>query len=184
MYTVSRIEDIKIAADTIGEAGIEKDLDISPDSFAEYLAHSDITVPERLHIHYVLTREDDFVHAFVEVQGRLRTACAACLSPVDYPIDLRLESDYLPAAPDMPDDLEAERQSPSVGYYQKVIPLGEYILSETVLSLPMRYLCRPECRGLCPQCGMNLNEGACTCRKHADPRFEKLAELKNKLRRE
>lgn len=183
MHMIARIEDIRIAADTIGEAGIEKDLEISPDIFAATLAHTEIEVPEALHIHYVVTREGENVHAEVDVKGSLKTACADCLSPVDYPIDIQLVTDYLPAPDDMPADLEAERQSASIGYYRKVIPLGEYILSETVLALPMRYLCRPDCRGLCPQCGKNLNEGACACQTQTDPRLEKLSTLKNKLRR-
>ena len=183
MQTLHRIEDIRIAADTIGEAGIEKDIDIPGERFAATLSNPEIRVPAPLNIHYILTRENDIIHASVDIQGSLSTACADCLTPLEYPLELHLETDYMPAAPDMPEDLEAERQSPTVGYYRKVVPLGEYILSETVLSLPMRYLCRPDCQGLCSQCGVNLNQGVCTCERQVDPRLEKLAEFKNKLRR-
>lgn len=45
------------------------------------------------------------------------------------------------------------------------------------LSLPSRILCSPDCRGLCPICGANLNSGACSCKKPVDPRLAVLAGL-------
>jgi uncharacterized protein len=184
MLTMHRIEDIRIAADSIGEAGLEKDISIAPEIFAAALDNVEITVKESLHIHYIITRAGKTIHAKVHVEGRMETICATCLAPVAYHIKVGLDTDYLPAAPDMPDDLEAERQSPSLGYYRKDIPLGAYVLSETVLSLPIRYVCSPDCKGLCPQCGTNLNEKKCGCEQSVDPRLEKLAFIKKKLRRE
>jgi len=53
-------------------------------------------------------------------------------------------------------------------------PLREIIL----LSLPMHAVCRPDCRGLCPQCGQNLNFGQCDCQKEEiDPRLAILKQL-------
>ncbi len=101
-----------------------------------------------------------------------------------YKIDLTLATDYFPALDDMHGDLEALRQSQEVGYYRKDICLGSFILSEMVLSMPIRYECRNGCKGLCPECGANLNEGLCACKKNMDPRLEKLATIKSKLRRE
>lgn len=46
------------------------------------------------------------------------------------------------------------------------------------LELPQRYLCREDCRGLCPTCGKNLNEGPCGCREdNGDPRMDVLRRL-------
>ena len=53
--------------------------------------------------------------------------------------------------------------------------LGPVLLSEIFFSLPMQPLCREDCRGLCPCCGTDLNEGSCSCRREdIDPRWEKL----------
>lgn len=183
MQTLRHIEDIRIAADTIGEAGIEKDIEIPVETFSATLANPEVELMAPLAIHYIVTRDNDIIHAAVDVKGRLATQCADCLSPVEYPLDLHFETDYLPAAPDMPEDLEAERQSPTIGYYRKSVELGAYIISETMLALPLRYLCSNDCKGLCAQCGANLNEGSCACGKPGDPRMEILADLKNKLRR-
>ncbi|HPX18389.1 MAG TPA: DUF177 domain-containing protein, partial [Deltaproteobacteria bacterium] len=73
----------------------------------------------------------------------------------------------------------------ATGYYRKTIRLGDYIASELVLALPLRFICDEQCKGLCPECGANLDREECRCReKPADPRLQKLAELKEKIRKE
>ncbi|MET3617510.1 uncharacterized protein ABID14_001141 [Peptoniphilus olsenii] len=64
------------------------------------------------------------------------------------------------------------------------INLSEIILSQVITSLPGKNLCNENCKGLCPNCGQNLNEGECNCSKEetevedkVDPRFEKLLDL-------
>ena len=48
---------------------------------------------------------------------------------------------------------------------------------ELILNLPSRFLCREDCKGLCPECGADLNAGACSCGgRRTDPRLEKLKE--------
>ena len=57
-------------------------------------------------------------------------------------------------------------------------PLDELVEADLILSLPFKNLCREDCRGLCPICGKNLNEGLCGCRPQtADPRLEILRQL-------
>ena len=59
------------------------------------------------------------------------------------------------------------------------IDLRELIRDTLVAGEPIRNLCRPECLGLCPVCGQNLNEGDCACdRRTVDPRLEGLLNLK------
>ena len=58
------------------------------------------------------------------------------------------------------------------------LDLDELVYSEVIMSLPMKHLCREDCKGLCPKCGKNLNEDACGCpEKEIDPRLSALAEL-------
>ena len=58
------------------------------------------------------------------------------------------------------------------------LPLDELVEADLILSLPFKNLCREDCRGLCPICGRNLNEGLCGCRPQtADPRLEVLRQL-------
>lgn len=180
-----RIEDIKIIPDTIGEAGIEKDVSVSPDEIVIILNNEDLEIENPFHIHYVVEREKESenIHAGIEVAGELKTFCSRCLNPMEYQVRLDLDTVYLPALPEMSNHLEEERINSETGYYRKNIMLGEYIVSELVLSMPLRYICSPDCKGLCPHCGVNLNKENCTCEKPIDPRLQKLEMLKEKIRR-
>jgi uncharacterized protein len=57
------------------------------------------------------------------------------------------------------------------------VDLAPYVHEAIVLSAPMVVVCREDCRGLCPSCGVNLNRETCTCRPNADPRWDALRKL-------
>ena len=58
------------------------------------------------------------------------------------------------------------------------LELDEVVISDILLSLPQKNLCKEDCKGLCQSCGKNLNEGECGCqRKEIDPRLSALADL-------
>lgn len=94
--------------------------------------------------------------------------CASCLSPVEEERDAALSEVYGTEA-QLPEDV-----NPYNGEY---IDLTETIRELLILSEPMKVLCRPDCAGLCPQCGANLNEGACSCpTDRIDPRLAVLSD--------
>ncbi len=70
-----------------------------------------------------------------------------------------------------------------IGYYQEGGLVLEDVLREQVLlSLPARTLCSPDCKGLCPRCGHNLNTDPCTCEDpSSDPRWSALSDLRSRL---
>lgn len=55
--------------------------------------------------------------------------------------------------------------------------LDELVREDILLALPVKVLCRDDCKGLCQYCGKNLNEGECLCKKPVDPRLQALAQL-------
>lgn len=57
------------------------------------------------------------------------------------------------------------------------LELDELVSDDIFLSLPSKFLCRSDCKGLCAQCGQNLNEGPCSCKKSVDPRLAGLMQL-------
>lgn len=58
------------------------------------------------------------------------------------------------------------------------LELDDLLRDDILLELPTKYLCRPDCKGLCPRCGKNWNEGACDCSAdQTDPRLEILRQL-------
>lgn len=59
----------------------------------------------------------------------------------------------------------------------RVLDLDELVNEEVSLNLPSKILCSEECKGLCPQCGTNLNVSECNCKKDVDPRLSALLQL-------
>jgi uncharacterized protein len=57
------------------------------------------------------------------------------------------------------------------------LDLDKLVTDDIFLSLPSKFLCSDDCRGVCPQCGQNLNVSQCSCRKPVDPRLEALKQL-------
>ena len=57
------------------------------------------------------------------------------------------------------------------------LDLFQLTLEDVFLSLPSKLLCKEDCKGICPQCGKNLNEGPCDCKKEIDPRLAALLDL-------
>lgn len=55
--------------------------------------------------------------------------------------------------------------------------LDELVSDDIFLTLPSKFLCRSDCMGLCAECGQNLNEGPCSCKKSVDPRLAGLLQL-------
>ena len=181
MSMPQKLDDLKIAVETLSEAGLEEQVRFAPEVLAEILADDSLVVSRELVVDYEVDLDGVDVNVSARLSGAFEAACCRCLKPVEHLIDLTLHTLYLPAEADMPEDLEAERADSEVGYYRNEIELGRYLRSELVLGLPLRYICREDCRGLCPTCGVDLNSGSCKCERPLDPRFGKLAELKNKL---
>ena len=111
---------------------------------------------------------------FVEgtVEARLSLECVRCLEPLFYPLVLELgESFRLPKADPEPDKPYAVRSDGK-------LDLAPLIREQIWLDIPMKPLCDPNCKGLCPHCGINLNRESCTCEdEKIDPRLEALKEL-------
>jgi uncharacterized protein len=84
------------------------------------------------------------------------------------------------AAKSKADEHEIQEDDLSTAFYRdETIDLGDLVREQFYLMVPMKPLCSEACKGLCPQCGTNLNRGTCECRNEwHDPRFEKLKALK------
>ena len=58
-----------------------------------------------------------------------------------------------------------------------ILDLDGLVMEDITLEMPMQMLCKEDCKGLCPQCGADLNKGDCGCKKPKDPRFDVLNDL-------
>lgn len=98
--------------------------------------------------------------------------CSRCLEPFAYPVDRDFEISFLPAmAVEGPEnqDHQITLHDSSVSYLDErgSFDVTDVAAEQIYLALPMKPLCAPDCRGLCPVCGANLNSERCGCREAA-----------------
>jgi len=100
--------------------------------------------------------------------------CSRCLEPVRLELrpDIRLLLSPADKVKDV-DDIDHET------YRGDEVDLDDYLRGQIAISLPVKVVCREDCKGLCPNCGANLNRETCDCEKDwEDPRFAALKKLK------
>lgn len=128
------------------------------------------------------TREADKVRLVGSVKATVVIECDRCLAPLSVPVDQSFDLLYVPPArpASAHDEKELGEDDLSVSFYQgQAIDLDDLVREQIELTLPMARLCAEGCRGLCPHCGANLNQGQCDCSsEEIDPRWAALKDLK------
>jgi uncharacterized protein len=140
-------------------------------------------------LHVELYAEGAHVFANGRIAGSVTVACSRCVEPVTLAFDEALRVTFLPMA-ELGDEGEAEGGDEDdgvaiteddldvFGYNGEVIDLEPLVREQFVLAVPYAPLCSEDCRGLCPQCGINRNQSSCSCEGLGDPRLAGLKALK------
>lgn len=117
------------------------------------------------------TQGDKILH--VNIHYEYEEACGRCLNSFAKEGDTILSGRLIRNSDEVLDEED------EVIYYDgEELDITEDIMDMVILSLPMKPLCSDKCRGLCPKCGINLNEEECDCvLEEIDPRLEKLKEF-------
>jgi uncharacterized protein len=123
------------------------------------------------------------VHVRGRLEGSLDTECARCLEQYPRAMGQELDLFYLPRAKGEPqeqaEEVELSDHEVVVGYYDADrLDLAEVIREQIVLGLPLKPLCREDCRGRCPSCGRDRNSEPCTCPPAEEPIDPRLAPLR------
>jgi uncharacterized protein len=118
-------------------------------------------------------------------KGVVEASCARCLDPVEHALKGKFDLIFRPLGVDA-DVSERSISTPEteIGYYQDGgLALEDVLREQVLLSLPVRSLCREDCKGLCPRCGQNLNSESCTCvTAPVDPRWSALSDLASRMK--
>ena len=142
-----------------------------------HLDRGAVTLGDNLVLHYLrgdisLIRSTDGLLAEGQLDTAIDGECVRCLTLFPLPLTVQLD-DLVFALPHAPHNDDVYRVSGD-GWIHADLALREQIL----LNIPFRSLCRPDCRGLCSQCGEDLNNGTCDCQKQTgDPRLAALRDL-------
>lgn len=122
-----------------------------------------------------LERLGSQVHVWGSINMSVSAQCSRCLDPVFANVSAPVEV-YL--VPERGGDFDEEDEGYET-YSGDELDLAEHLRGQVALHYPVRFLCLPDCRGLCPACGANLNIESCSCAaKKFDSRWEKLKSLK------
>ena len=131
---------------------------------------------------FIIHKDKDKFRLVGDVRTELELSCGRCLEPFRLPVNASFDQRYLPLTTATSEaDTEVEEDDLETSFYRdEQIDLDELVREQFYLGLPMKPLCSETCRGLCPQCGMNLNAGTCTCEaKWEDPRLAELKRLRS-----
>ncbi len=108
------------------------------------------------------------------VMASVKTLCARCLKEISVPVAFDFSETLVLSGQ------ESAADSDSVIFFEgKEIDVGEIVINNLLLNISSKYLCNDDCRGICPKCGKNLNDGDCDCDFfEIDERWEKLKNFK------
>lgn len=120
------------------------------------------TFSDPLHWQVDVTNTGDAFLIGGTIEGHAETTCARCLEAVDIPILGEIEGYFLINRDEKPtDDLEEDEFD--ILPEDHDVDLVPLLNAALLLEFPLVPLCQEECKGLCPRCGANLNEGPCNC---------------------
>jgi len=117
-------------------------------------------------------------------EARFSLNCGRCLEPVMHSLKESFDLIFRPIGVDAGAPEHAISTSDTeIEYYQDGgLALEDVLREQVLLCLPVRALCRQDCKGLCPGCGRNLNTEACICEAPSDPRWTALADLRSRMK--
>ena len=111
-------------------------------------------------------RTDDGIVGYGALAVDIESECARCAELVRNAVEIELEECFSPAENISPGE---QVSSMDVNGYINLRPILRDLV---IVSTPMQILCTPDCKGLCPRCGIDLNQGQCDCElEDVDPRL-------------
>jgi uncharacterized protein len=176
---------MKLHIDTIPEEGIDLAGKIEPSEIALDVPGYDLNTPVEFTGHALKAEDDVYVEG--RLQGNVDTDCSRCLEEMTIPLDLQVNVLYVPKRklPEEEDDGTVEPGSNVAFYIGDTIDLLQELRDLILINLPIKPVCRPDCKGLCASCGANLNVSECECRDSSSGSpFDKLMELKERMQGE
>jgi uncharacterized protein len=166
------VNNLKVPLSLITDEGVTIDVEVPAGELPQAGAKGIPVRAVRL-VGRLVDVSDEFIFRGT-LSGAFCDACDRCLEEVECPFQVSVEWLFAQGAsareehkPERDGEAEVEvvLDEEYVFYFQgNEIDLARPLWEEVVLAIPAKFLCRPDCAGLCPQCGANLNRTVCRCR--------------------
>jgi uncharacterized protein len=171
---------LKINVVNIPEEGLKYVFSEDGSRFKECLtdtANTDFTL-RKVDIDCLITKTSTTVFINGKLSAIIKSYCSRCLEDISVSIGSNFVYTMVPAKAETKEDVELTAEELEISHYQEdFIDLTSIICEQIILQIPIKTLCKEECKGLCPRCGINLNTSSCNC--HLDVVDNRMAVLKN-----
>ena len=159
----------------------ELPLDVDPSDTASFLWG--VSFPSPMKVVGRITNTAGYMRLCLDMSVPYQTVCARCLKEVCGIFSLSLEKTVAPR--ELLSDLDESRLDDYAIIEDGFLDMDEPLREQIEMEFPVRFLCKEDCRGLCPKCGNDLNSGECGCdTKEIDPRMEPLRKLLEEMKKE
>jgi uncharacterized protein len=137
-----------------------------------------LTAPATVNGKIRLAGNEVFVNGHVDTRAQVE--CDRCLKLIELPVNADFELEYITGSEyETSAVAELTEAEMSVAVFDgEALDIDEIVKEQILLAVPTRMLCREDCKGICPQCGVDKNTGECNCEtKEIDPRWAALKNL-------
>ncbi|HEY8345872.1 MAG TPA: DUF177 domain-containing protein [Symbiobacteriaceae bacterium] len=170
-------------ADIKQEAGSHKTVPLQVALEPVEVSGQSVVFPEPFRGSAEIWNAGDRLLVKAKLKGKAEVLCSRCLTSFETPLNISFDEEFVEGPQEAVSPREDEEELIIASTYEgDVIDLTDSIMDSILLELPMKPLCRPDCAGLCPTCGANLNAGPCGCGEtgQVDPRLAALQKLLEK----
>lgn len=147
----------------------------------------DVALPGGVHlegpvnIEAAATNAGDAFHVAGLAKARYQASCDRCLSAYDASLEAEFEADFVRSSARPGHEPVDDPDSALRPFTGDEIDIDPVVQEALLLAVPMKFLCRADCQGLCPKCGRRRSEGQCQCSDESyNPKFEALRKLLGK----
>ncbi|HEC32366.1 MAG TPA: DUF177 domain-containing protein [Deltaproteobacteria bacterium] len=173
-----------IRIDEIPKAGLRVHLHRKPDWLKDFIEPDDVIAPELtkpLNVDLEITKEKQFFKVKGIEKGTFKLLCHRCGEAFEFILEEAFE--FLLVGKEFSPKEEEHELTPEEMDYEffdgEKIDVEKILVEQIFLAMPQKILCREDCKGLCPQCGANLNNETCNCSQlRINPMFRALANWK------
>jgi uncharacterized protein len=169
----------------VPESGLQVDAEL--DAREVDMAGTDAELAGNLGLRGQVLKAGEEIVLTGTLSGAFRLTCSRCLKDFVEPFEIEVSATYVPAAETQPKARDANlfHEDTRITFPGDEIDLISGIREDLMLNIPLKPLCRENCRGLCAQCGTDLNEGQCACAQEAaDPRLAALRDISMQMKQQ
>ena len=161
--------------------GSSQSISLTEKIVAEDHGYQGVSFIEPIVFQGLVKNEKTFLSVTGHLSVMLEVLCSRCLTPFSYGVETDFSEEYTNQ-----EGTAAADEDDEIHFFQgDGLDITEDVLRQIFLQLPMKFVCREDCRGFCPHCGINLNIGTCRCADdQIDPRWEKLKILLDSNKKE